>query len=130
MSDEMEKKNGCPDCGCGEDCKDECEESCNCGEGCDCCEDEDEIITLTDDNGEDIDFYQVATLDYKEKWYTFLEPVELPSGMEPGDLIVFELGEDESGEDVFLPVEDETLLEELFAEFEKLLNEEEAADKE
>lgn len=88
---------------------------------------EDEVVTLTDDDGKDTDFYVLAELDYKDKWYIYLEPVELNEEYEEGEIIIFELGENEEGEEVFLPIKDEKLLQEVFELF---ISEMETADEE
>lgn len=78
---------------------------------------EDEIVTLTDDEGAERDFFVLAELDYKDKWYIYLEPVEPSEDFEEGEIIIFELGENEEGEEIFIPIEDEKLLNEVFEHF-------------
>ncbi|MDD4316135.1 MAG: Holliday junction resolvase RuvX [Clostridia bacterium] len=88
---------------------------------------EDEVVTLTDDDGKDTDFYVLAELDYKDKWYIYLEPVELNEEYEEGEIIIFELGENEEGEEIFIPIKDEKLLQEVFELF---MSEMETGDEE
>lgn len=88
---------------------------------------EDEIVTLTDDEGNDRDFFVLAELDYKDKWYIYLEPTEPTEDFQEGEIIIFELGENEQGDEIFIPIEDETLLNEVFELF---LKEMEAGDAE
>lgn len=90
---------------------------------------EEEVVTLVDDEGNEVDFYEVATLDYKDKWYIFLEPAEELEGFEDGDLLIYELGEDDKGEETFLPVESEETLNAVFAEFQKMMEEEGEEDE-
>ncbi|MGI6213442.1 MAG: DUF1292 domain-containing protein [Christensenellales bacterium] len=85
---------------------------------------EDEIITLVDEDGAEIDFYEVATLDFQGNWYILLEPVEPFENQEEGDLIPFMLGEDAEGNDTFTPVENQRIAEAVFEEFKKMLEEE------
>lgn len=82
--------------------------------------DDNEIITLEDINGNNVDFYHIATFDYKEKWYIILQPVEPMEGVAEDEVIIYELGVDEDGNDKFVPIEDETLLNEVFEEFLRL----------
>ena len=84
---------------------------------------EEEVITLVDEDGNEVDFYEVATLDDQDKWYILLEPAEELEGFEEGELLIYELGEDEKGEETFLPVESEETLNAVFAEFEKMMEE-------
>lgn len=114
------------------------EKKCNCGcdeETCDCeCEDEceceidDEVIELTTDDGKVYKMFLVGTIEYKGKTYSAFEPAEEIEGISEDDIIIFEVvGDEESAE--LLPVEDETLLDEVFEEFCKAL-EEDAEDAE
>lgn len=121
---EKEKKE-CT-CGCGEhdcDCH-EHDEDCTC----DCCDEED-IVELTTDDGKKLKFYFVGTIEYKGKNYSAFEPAEQIDGIEDDDLVIFELaGDDEETADL-LPVEDEALLDEVFEEFCRVLEEDELAEE-
>ena len=112
------------------------EKKCNCGcdehghaDCCDCgCEDED-IVELVTDDGKKLKFYFVGTIEYKGKNYSAFEPAEEIDGMEDDDLVIFELaGDDEETADL-LPVEDEKLLDEVFEEFCRVLEEDELAEE-
>ncbi len=120
MSDKEKK------CTCGCD-----EHECDCAEhehDCDCgCEDD--IVELTTEDGKKLKFYFVGTIEYKGKNYSAFEPAEQIDGIEDDDLIIFELsGDDEETADL-LPIEDEQLLDEVFEEFCRILDEEELADE-
>lgn len=110
-------------CGCGCDCG--CEEHTN---GCDCgCEDD--IVELTTDDGKKLKFYFVGTIEYKGKNYSAFEPAEEIDGIAEDDLVIFELaGDDEDTADL-LPIEDEALLDEVFEEFCRVLEEDELAEE-
>ena len=117
MSDKEKKCS----CGCDEHGHDH---DCDCG-----CNMEDEIVELTTEDGKKLKFYFVGTIEYKGKNYSAFEPAEQIDGIEDDDLIIFELsGDDEETADL-LPVEDEALLDEVFEEFCRLLEEDEAADE-
>lgn len=112
------------------------EKKCNCGcdeHGCeehDCdCGCEDDIVELTTDGGKRLKFYFVGTIEYKGKNYSAFEPAEEIEGIEDDDLVIFEVsGDDEETADL-LPVEDEALLDEVFEEFCRVLEEDELADE-
>lgn len=115
---EKEKK-----CACG------CDHTDN-GGVCDCGTFEDEgIVELTTDDGKKYKFYFVGTIEYQGKAYSAFEPAEQVEGIEDDDLIIFELaeGDDENAE--LLPVEDEAVLDAVFEEFCKALEEEEFAEE-
>ena len=73
----------------------------------------DEIVTMTYDDGTSENFFTIAELDYKGKWYIYLEPVDPSDDFEEDEVLVYEEGEDENGEEILLPIEDQALLEEL-----------------
>ena len=120
MSDKEKK------CTCGCD-----EHECDCNEHeheCDCGLDED-IVELTTEDGKKLKFYFVGTIEYKGKNYSAFEPAEQIDGIEDDDLIIFELsGDDEETADL-LPVEDDALLDEVFEEFCRVLEEDELAEE-
>lgn len=112
---EKEKKE-CT-CGCGE-------HDCDCGHEID-----DEIVELTTDDGKKLKFYFVGTIEYKGKNYSAFEPAESIEGIEDDDLVIFELNGDDEETCDLLPIEDEQLLDEVFEEFCRVLEEDELAEE-
>ena len=112
---ELEKK----ECTCG------CEEhDCDCG-----CEEHDEPIELITDDGKKLKFYFIGTIEYKGKAYSAFEPAEEIEGIDEDDLIIFELAGDNDENAELLPIEDEALLDEVFEEFCRVLEEDELAEE-
>ncbi len=116
-----EKEKKCT-CGCDE-------HSCDCENGACECEVEDEIVELTTDDGKKLKFYFVGTIEYKGKNYSAFEPAEQIEGIEDDDLVIFELNGDDEETCDLLPVEDEKLLDEVFEEFCRVLEEDELAEE-
>ena len=85
----------------------------------------DEIVTLTYDDGSQEDLYCMAELDHKGKWYVYLQPVQPDEEFEDDEVIIYEVAENEDGEEIFLPVEDDTLIDELIEELNDAIEEEE-----
>ncbi len=116
-----EKEKKACDCGCSHD------DVCDCG-----CNDEyieDDVVELTTDDGKKLKFFFVGTIEYKGKNYSAFEPAEEIEGLSEEDLVIFELaGDDEETADL-LPIEDEALLDEVFEEFCRVLDEDEMADE-
>ena len=84
---------------------------------------------LTTDDGKKLKFYFVGTIEFKGKFYSAFEPAEQIDGIEDDDLVIFELsGDDEETADL-LPIEDEQLLDEVFEEFCRVLEEDELAEE-
>lgn len=125
----MDKKEKCT-CGC-ENEKEKC--TCNHTEhdcDCDCCSDMDEdIVEITTDDGRTLKFFFVGTIEYKGKWYSAFEPAEEIPDMSEDDIVIFELSGDDEETAELLPVEDQALLDEVFEEFCRVLEEDELADE-
>ena len=121
----MDKENKKHHCDCGCEHEHTHDEHCDCG--CDDCNDD--IVELTADDGRKLKFYFVGTIEYKGKNYSAFEPAEQIDGIDDDDLIIFELsGDDEETADL-LPIEDEGLLNEVFEEFCRVLEEDELAEE-
>ena len=93
-----EKKKAC-------DCEHEHEHGCDCECGCECEADED-VVMLVDEDGTEIPFYHIATLDHEGKEYACLQQAD----DEDPVVEIFELEEVEEDGDVyynFLPIDDE-----------------------
>ena len=84
-------------------------------------EDED-IITLTGEDGVEEDFFHIATIDYEDKWYIFLHPVEERDDIAEDEALIFEIKEDEEGNDLFDLVLDDDLIDKVYAEYLKELD--------
>ncbi len=85
-------------------------------------EDRENYITLTDDDGEDISFELLDTIEYKERLFAVLLPFE----DQDDEVVILEILPGESPEyDDFVSVDDDALLEEVFAEFQKRYSEQE-----
>ena len=83
-------------------------------------EDGEEIIILADEEGKEVEFRHIATLDFEEEWYLYLHPLSV-DGVDEDDMVIFHIESDADGNDVFMPVEDEELLDKLYNEYVKEL---------
>ncbi|SEK19399.1 Protein of unknown function [Ruminococcus sp. YRD2003] len=79
-------------------------------------EENENYITLTDDNGNEVSFEILDTVEYKERLFAVL----LPFDEEDDGIVILEIieGDDEEFDD-FVAVEDDALLEEVYTEFKK-----------
>ena len=103
---------------------------------------EDNLIQLIDEDGQELNFEHILTFDYEDKQYIVLTPVdeayydeedddaveelaeldgaededfdEYDEDAEEGELIILEVSQDDDGNDVFLSIEDDDLLDELY----------------
>lgn len=87
---------------------------------------EDDIVTLTAEDGEEIDFVEIAGIAHEGKFYAILQPVELLEGMEEDEALVFEVSKDEGDNDKFSIVVDDDIIEAVFEQYNELLDNAEA----
>ena len=85
-------------------------------------DEEDDIITLTAEDGVEEDFYHIATIDYDGKWYIFLHPVEEQEDIAEDEALIFEISEDADGNDLFNLLDDDELIDKVYAEYLKELD--------
>lgn len=79
--------------------------------------DEDEVITLYDDDNKPVKFYEVACVEYKGDFYALMQPVEPMEGLGEDEALIFKVREEDEDNDVFEPVTDENVLEAVFNEY-------------
>lgn len=89
----------------------------------------DTVIALFDDNGKPTDFDVLMTFDYEGKHYIALLPMEPVEGVGEDEVILLETKK-ENGEELFLSIDNPILLDEVFAEFEELFDEQIAENDE
>ncbi len=83
---------------------------------------EDDIVTLKSANGEDIDFIEIAGIQYRGDFYAILQPVELLEGMDEDEALVFKVTQ-KNGESSFEIELDDAVIDAVFDEYDKLWNE-------
>lgn len=79
-------------------------------------EENENYITLIDDNGEEVSFEIIGTLEYKKRWFAVLIPFDEE---DDGVVILEMLPTDDPDYDEFVGIDDEALLNEVFEEFKK-----------
>ena len=86
-------------------------------------EDDDDVVTLLSANGEEIDFVEIAGIAYQGGFYAILQPVELLDGMDEDEALVFKVSRGKDGEDKFEIELDDAVIDAVFEEYNKLLDE-------
>ena len=76
-------------------------------------EEEVSILTLTDENGEDVDFEYMDSIEYEGKEYLVLIPVE----DESGEIVILEIEPVDEETENYLSVDDEAVLNAVFGIF-------------
>jgi hypothetical protein len=83
----------------------------------------DDIVTLLSANGEEIDFVEIAGIAYRGSFYAILQPVELLDGMADDEALVFKVSRGANGEDKFEVELNDEIIDAVFEEYNKLLDE-------
>ncbi len=83
---------------------------------------DDDIITLLSTDGEEIDFVEIAGIKLDSGFYAILQPVELLEGMGEDEALVFSVTRKEDGEDSFSIELDDEIIDAVFAEYNRLLD--------
>jgi uncharacterized protein YrzB (UPF0473 family) len=79
------------------------------------------IVSLMDDKGNEVDFEVIATLSFKENDYAILMPLDA----EEDAAYIFRIDNDDIGEEILVPIEDDDEFDEVREEYERLMEEEE-----
>lgn len=88
----------------------------------------DDIVTLTASNGEEIDFVEIAGINYRGKFYAILQPVELLEGMSDDEALVFEVTRT-NGRDNFNIELNDSIIDGVFKEYNRLLDKQKKGGK-
>ncbi len=83
----------------------------------------DDIITLFSADGEEIDFVEIAGIAHAGNFYAILQPVELLEGMDEDEALVFKVTRGPNGEDNFEIELDDDIINAVFEEYNRLLDE-------
>ena len=85
--------------------------------------DDDDLIDLVDDKGRHLKFFHVGSTEYLGKWYAFFMAAEEIEGLDDEEVVIFEVSKDDKGDEILLPVEDGALLECVYEQFCKEMEE-------
>ena len=87
-------------------------------------EKDDNIVVLVDENGENVEFEHLDTIEMDGSEYVVLLPLEEGNGDgEVDEVIILKIERNDDGEDTFITVEDENILNEVFEEFKERMEE-------
>jgi uncharacterized protein YrzB (UPF0473 family) len=78
-------------------------------------EEKENIIMLEDENGQEVEFEHLDTIELNDSEYVILLPVEVDE--DEGEVVILKVEQDEEGEDVLAAVEDMNELNDVFEEF-------------
>ncbi len=84
---------------------------------------DDDIVTLLSADGEEVDFIEIAGIAHMGNFYAILQPVELLEGMDEDEALVFKVTRNPDGSDKFEIELDDEIIEAVFTEYNRLLDE-------
>ena len=86
----------------------------------------DDIVVLVDENGEEVEFEHIDTIEMNDSEYVVLAPYleEETEETDEEEIIILKVDHNENGEDSFVTVEDEEELDAVFEEFQSRMEEE------
>lgn len=86
----------------------------------------DDIVVLVDENGEEVEFEHIDTIEMNDSEYVVLAPYLEDDAEETDEeeIIILKVDHNENGEDSFVTVEDEDELDAVFEEFQARMEEE------
>ena len=80
-----------------------------------------DIVTLTTPDGEDVDFYELGVIELNGAFYAVLQPVDLPEDMEPDEAVVFKVIQNEEGEENLVVEGDDAVVDAVFEKYNSLV---------
>ena len=83
----------------------------------------DDILTLTTDSGEDVDFIVIAEINLDIGHYLILQPVELPENMTEDEALVFAVTLSDDNAQRLTIVDDDLVVDAVFEEYDRLCSE-------
>lgn len=86
----------------------------------------DDIVILVDENGDEVEFEHIDTIEMNGNEYVVLAPFEEEEAEEQDEeeVIILKIEHNEDGEDSFVTIEDDDELDEVFNEFQSRMEEE------
>ena len=92
-------------------------------------EEEDRIVILQDEDGNDVPFEHIKTLTHKGSAYILLEAQQDMEDCLQGESIILKIEQDENGDDIYATIEDEAEYQEVMQKCLDELDEEEPEDE-
>ncbi|NLV36961.1 MAG: DUF1292 domain-containing protein [Clostridiaceae bacterium] len=85
----------------------------------------DDIVVLVDENGEEVEFEHIDTIEMNNSEYVVLAPMDkIDPDQEDEEVIILKVEHSEDGEDSFITIDDDDELDDVFNEFQNRMEEE------
>lgn len=82
----------------------------------------DDVVELVGEESGVLKFYHIGTIEYKDDWFAFFQPAEPINGIDPDEIVIFKLSDD-NGNEILHLIKDEQLRDEVYEEFMRELEE-------
>jgi uncharacterized protein YrzB (UPF0473 family) len=89
-----------------------------------------EIIELNDEDGKAVRFEHLMTVEYEGDPYVLLVPIDELQDVDEDEVVILKIEAGEDGDDAYVGVEDEELLEKIFERYLEIAEADEAAQEE
>jgi uncharacterized protein YrzB (UPF0473 family) len=76
-----------------------------------------EIVELLDEDGKSVRFEHLMTVEYEGDPYVLLVPIDEVEDVDEDEVIILRIETGENGEDAYVGIEDEDLLEKIFERY-------------
>ena len=76
-----------------------------------------DIVELVDEDGNEVSFEHIMTLEHKGKTYILLVPLDPMEEVAEDEMVILEIQTDAEGNDYYASIEDEALVNEVFEEY-------------
>lgn len=87
------------------------------------------IVELIDEDGNSLPFEYLMTLDYREKEYVILSPLEPADNnvqeLDGDEIVILRVEQDENDDDIYVSIEDEAELDDVFYAFNEIIAQDE-----
>lgn len=94
-------------------------------------EERDDLVVLVDENGDEVEFEHLDTIDFNGNEYVVLLPVDQgDKEKDMEEVVILKIDQGPNGEDSFVTIEDDEELESVFEEFKTRMEEEFSFDEE
>lgn len=87
-------------------------------------EERDDIVVLLGEDGEEVEFEHLDTIELNGNEYVILLPLDEQENEEVDEVVILKIEHNEEGEDSFITVDDEEELNRVFEEFKTRMEEE------
>ena len=88
------------------------------------------IIQLTDEDGNDVEFEHLMTIEHENNYYIMLQALENSDDSGEGEALILKIAQDEKGEDVYVTIDDDEELDTVFEKFIEAMDEADTGDDE